>query len=173
MREPAFFRPNDLTGIVRRRRRCSAALTEPKAQGEAMRKFLMLALLASFAGSIALESISWASINLNSSRSNIYRLIYSADVMSQAQATAMLAELDKIGPANEGRLKLWLPANFRKHGVQGDKVKSIVILPVDKTHKQISIILLTNAADEGQARLIAVSDSGVVSNPTPVIIHKK
>jgi hypothetical protein len=130
-----------------------------------MKKSLTLAVALA-----AVASISWASINLNSSRSNVFIVIYSADVMSQAQATAMLAELDKIGPADEARLRLWLPANFRKHGVQGDKVKTIVILPVDKTHKQIRIMLVTNSAEEAQPRLIAVSDSGTVSKPTPVVI---
>lgn len=118
-----------------------------------MKKLLTLALAV-----VALGSISWAASNLNSSRSNVYRLICTADVMSQDQATAMLAELDKIGPADEARLKQLLPANLKKHGVQAD-VKKTIIRPADKTRKQITIILLTNPADEAQA--IAVSDEGV------------
>ena len=119
-----------------------------------MKKLLTLALAV-----VALGSISWAATNLNSSRSNNYRLICSADVMRQAQATAILAELDKIGPADEARLNPMWPALLKKHGVQADHVKKIIIRPADKTRKQITIILLTDLADEAQA--IAVSDEGV------------
>src|SRR3989337_3496215 len=111
-----------------------------------MKKLLTLALAV-----VALGSISWAATNLNSSRSNIYRLIYPADIMSQAQATAILAELDKIGPADDARLKQWLPANCKRHGVQAEHVQKIVIRPADKTRKRTTIILLTNPADEAQA----------------------
>ena len=121
-----------------------------------MKKLLTLVLAV-----VALGSISWAGSNLNSSRSNNYRLIYSADVMSQTQATAILAELDKIGPADEAKLKKWLPANFKSHGIIADlnQLKKIIIRPADKTRKQITIIFLTDPADEAQA--IAVSDEGV------------
>lgn len=77
---------------------------------------------------MAMLSISLAATNLNSSRSNIYRMVYDADVVSKAQATALLAELDKIGPADEAKLKRWLPANFKTHGIQGDRIKHISIL---------------------------------------------
>ena len=70
---------------------------------------------------------SWASISLNSSRSNVYRMVYPTDLVSQAQATAMLAELDKLGPANETKLKQWLPANFKRFGIQESRVKQISI----------------------------------------------
>jgi hypothetical protein len=69
-----------------------------------------------------------ASINLNSSRSNIYRMVTSPDVASEAQATALLAELDKTGDADEAKLKHWLPANFKKYGFQADHIKKISIL---------------------------------------------
>jgi len=78
--------------------------------------------------------------------------------MSQDQATAILAELDKIGPADEARLKQWLPANFKRHGVQADHVKKIIIKPAIQALKQTTIILLSNPADE--ARAIAVEDEG-------------
>src|SRR5712692_2081929 len=71
---------------------------------------------------------SWASINLNSSRSNVYRLVWANNVgLSQAQATTMLAELDKLGPADEGKLKQWLPANFKRFGIQETRVKQVSI----------------------------------------------
>src|SRR5438445_278699 len=68
---------------------------------------------------------SWAATNLNSSKSNIYRLVYPADLMSQAQATALLAELDRVGPTDEAGLKKWLPANFRRFGIDGARVNKI------------------------------------------------
>jgi hypothetical protein len=70
---------------------------------------------------------SWAAINLNSSRSNIYRMVYPADLVSQAQATAMLAELDKLGPSDEAKLKRWLAANFKRFGIQETRVKRISV----------------------------------------------
>jgi hypothetical protein len=102
-------------------------------------------------------------------------VIYSADIMSQAQATAMLAGLDGSGLVDEARLQSWLLANFKKYGVQGDKVTKIVIQSTkgntsDRTTPKVTIILVTNSAEEAQARLIAVSDSGTVSKPTPVVI---
>ena len=60
-----------------------------------------------------------ASINLNSSRSNIYRLTYPSDLATSAQAKAILAELDKMGPADEAKLKQWLPAAANFFGPPG------------------------------------------------------
>jgi hypothetical protein len=67
-------------------------------------------------------------VNLNSSKSNIYRLVYDARVASQAQANALLAKLDKLGPADETKLKVWLPANFKSVGIQETRLKKITIL---------------------------------------------
>jgi hypothetical protein len=97
--------------------------------------------------------------NLNSSRSNIYRLTYPADLASVDQAKALLVELDKLGRAGEARLKKWLPANFRQHGIDADRVKKIVILPAGKEVKETAIILLTDPADEAEARAVTVKSS--------------
>ena len=113
---------------------------------------------------VALASLSWAATNLNSSRSNIYRVIYDTTVVSPAQASALLSELDKIGPADEAKLKMWLPANFKRLGIQGDRIKKIAIRKVDKA-APILILLLTNPADEAAA--LAVSDEGA-SGPKSV-----
>ena len=124
-----------------------------------MKKLLTLALTLTL---LALVSISWASIALNSSRSNVYRLIYPADVMSQAQATAVLAEFDKAGKTiGAGQVT----EIIKKHGVRAEAVKKILILPPDKTRKETAIILLTNPADEDQARHIAVGDSTMSTKP--------
>ena len=66
--------------------------------------------------------------NLNSSRSNIYRMVYDASVVSAAQATALLEELNKIGPADEKTLKLRMPATFRRLGIQPASIKKISVL---------------------------------------------
>jgi len=54
---------------------------------------------------------------------------------------------------------------IKRHGVQADRVKKIVIRPADNTRAQITILLLTDPADEDAA--IAVSDEGALgSKPT-------
>jgi hypothetical protein len=102
---------------------------------------------------VALVSISWASINLNSSRSNSYRVIYAAPtVMIKAQAEAVLEQLDKIGRADEATVKKWLQKNLKLHGVHTENIKEVLFVPAAKTKNNlITIVLLTNAADEREA----------------------
>jgi hypothetical protein len=109
--------------------------------------------------SLLIANLAGASINLNSSRSNIYRLTYPTDLVSRDQATAILAELDKMGPADEAKLKRWLAANFKRFGIAPDRVKKLIVLPRDKELKEIAIILLTNPADEAAARATTVKSS--------------
>lgn len=78
---------------------------------------------------VTMVSLPSAATNLNSSKSNVYRVIYHPHVVSSAQASALLAELDKLGQADEATLKKWLSANFRKHGVQAERIKKVVVLP--------------------------------------------
>lgn len=100
-----------------------------------------------------------AAANLNSSRSNIYRLTYSADLTSVDQAKAMLADLDKLGPVGERKLKQWLPGNFRRFGIAPERVRKVIILPAGKELKETAIILLTDPADEAEARATTVKSS--------------
>ena len=104
----------------------------------------------------------WAASNLNLSKSNFYRLTYSSDLASPAQVKALLAELDKMGPADEAKLKQWLPANFKRFGIAGDRVKKLIVLPRSREMKEIGIILLTKPEDEEAA--IAVTVKGSKSN---------
>jgi hypothetical protein len=46
--------------------------------------------------SLLIATLALAAVNLNSSRSNIYRLTYPSDLVSRDQAKAILAELDKM-----------------------------------------------------------------------------
>ena len=105
---------------------------------------------------VAMASICFAATNLNSSRSNIYRLVYDPTVVTASQAAATLKELDKIGPGvNEATLKQILSRN----GVNISLIKMIRIIPATQRPEGIpAILLLKQPADEGQA--IAVSDAG-------------
>lgn len=108
---------------------------------------------------LSIAALAWAATNFNSSKSNVYRLTYPSDLVSLDQAKAILAELDKLGPADEARLKQWLPANFKRFGIAGDRVKKLVILPRDRELKQTAIILLTKPEDEAAATAVTVKSS--------------
>ena len=129
-----------------------------------MKARLMLAVIAS----LLVATLASAATNLNSSRSNIYRLTYPGDLVSQDQAKAMLADLDKMGPADEAKLKQWLPANFKRFGIAGDRVKKLVILPRGKDQKEIAIILLTRPEDEAAATILTVRPSKPTVRTDPV-----
>jgi len=104
-------------------------------------------------------TLAWSATSFNSSKSNVYRLTYPTDVMSATQAKAMLAELDKQGPADEARLKQWLPANFKRFGIAPDRVKKVVVLPRSREMKEIGIVLLTRVEDEAAAVATTVKSS--------------
>ena len=73
-------------------------------------------------------SSSWASINLNSSRSGVYRIVSDANVVSQAQGDALAKALDKQGPLTEAKAKAWMVSNFKVFGIDGTRVKVIKVL---------------------------------------------
>ena len=113
-----------------------------------MKRLFLVAAITSLLATMA--SISWAATNLNSSRSNNYRVVYSTDGMTSTQAAALGAKLDKMPRVDEAAVrktlqKLFIPTNFKKIGI--------------RPGKPITIILLTDPADWAQA--IAVSDEGV------------
>jgi len=109
--------------------------------------------------SLLFATVAWASSNLNSSRSNVYRVTYSGDAASPAQVQAMLAELDRMGPADEAKLKQWLPANFKRFGIAGEQIKKVIIVPRGREMKEIGIILLTRPEDEPAAMAVTVKSS--------------
>ena len=120
-----------------------------------MKSRMTLAAIAT----LFVAALGWASSNLNSSRSNTFRVTYSADLVGSAQVHQLLAALDKLGPTDEARLKQWLAANFKRYGIAPARVKKLVILPPDKERKETAIILLTNPSDEAQARAVTVKSS--------------
>jgi hypothetical protein len=109
--------------------------------------------------SLFVVTAAWAAANLNSSKSNIYRVTYPGDLVSSTQAKELLAELDKMGPADEAKLKQWLAANFKRLGIAGDRVKKVVVLPRSREMKEIGIILLTRPEDEAAAIATTVKSS--------------
>ena len=109
--------------------------------------------------SLLIAAAASAATNLNSSRSNVYRLTYPSDLASPTQVKAILAELDKMGPADEAKLKQWLPANFKRLGIAGDRIKKVIVLPRGKEMKEIGIILLTKPEDEAAAIAVTVKSS--------------
>jgi hypothetical protein len=108
---------------------------------------------------LAVPSLGWGTSNLNLSKSNLYRLTFPADLVSKEQAAAMLAELDRLGAADEATLKKWLPANFRRFGVAPERVKKVLVLAPGKAGPQTAIILLTDPADESRALAATVKSS--------------
>jgi hypothetical protein len=111
--------------------------------------FLLLAVLTSHAAT-----------NLNSSKSNVYRLIYPTDTVSPAQAAAILADLDAATQQSQGRVNLEgaVSQALTKQGL-GTQIKKTIIQPAGATRPLTTIIILSNPADEAQA--LAVSDEGV------------
>lgn len=110
-------------------------------------------------GSLLIATLAWAATTIKTTKSNTFRLTYPSDLVSRDQAKAILAELDKMGPTDEAKLKRWLPANFKRFGIAGDRVKKLIVLPRGKELKEIAIILLTKPEDEAAATAVTVKGS--------------
>ena len=92
-----------------------------------MKRLLTLSAIASLL--VMMLSVSYAASNLNLSKSNINRLVYPTDLVSEAQANAILAELDKGGrTVGAGQVT----EIIKRHGVQTDRVKKIVCPPISR-----------------------------------------
>src|SRR5664280_2625501 len=108
-------------------------------RSSAMKKSLILAAVL----------FALASIALNSSRSNIYRLVCPTTVVTPAQAAAILKALDKIGPGvTEEKLRQILLTQ----GVNLTLVKKIEIIPAAQRNEKIpAILLLADPGDHAAA----------------------
>lgn len=103
--------------------------------------------------------ISQAAANLNLSKSNINRLVYPADTVSQAQAAAILADLDSVMQSGARvNLQAAVGEALKKQGLD-TKIKKTIIRPASAAGQLNTIIILSNPADEAQA--IAVADEGM------------
>jgi hypothetical protein len=133
-----------------------------------MRRLVLVGIIGSLL--VAVGSMAWAATNLNSSRSNIYRLVHDTTEVTPAQAASILAQLDKMGP---GQLtEASVREVLRKLGVNQPNLIVRIVLAGPGGGKIPAILILKDRADEATAREIAVSDSGVVS-PKPIVIPKK
>jgi hypothetical protein len=116
---------------------------------------------------LTIASLSYGATNLNSSRSNIYRLVY-APVVTPIQATAILAEVDKAKPRGDAD-EATVRAIVHKHvgAIKSARRGNLVIIvrPASGAQKLKTILILEDAADEAAA--LAVSDEGA-SGPKPV-----
>lgn len=108
-------------------------------------------LISTTLAALLLATAAWSASNLNLSKSNLYRLTYPTDLVSTEQAQQLLAALDSMGPADEAHLKQWLPANFSRFGIAGERVIKVIILPRSREMKQVGVILLTRTEDETAA----------------------
>ena len=114
----------------------------------------MKRLACVIAAALLLVSLAGAAVNLNSSKSNAYRLTYSTTLVTSEQAAAILAELDKTPRMDEAAIKQALPALLKKHGVDPAKVKKTIVRRDER--KNPSIIILDKPEDEAAA--IAADD---------------
>jgi len=118
-----------------------------------------LVRLVAVAIPLAVAATALAAANLNSSKSNAYRLTYHGTLLGEAQAKAMLAELDRLGPMSEARMKQWLAANFKRLGVDPARVKKVVFVAAGKAAPEAVILLLADPADEAAALATTVKSS--------------
>ena len=102
---------------------------------------------------VAAASVCNGASSFNSSKSNVYRAVYSP-IVSQAQAAAILADLDRMGKGVDQAAVLSV---LGKHGVRTGCGNGCInhVKVVGGTR----ILLLENPGDEAQA--IAVSDPGM------------
>jgi hypothetical protein len=128
-----------------------------------MKRLFLVAAITSLVATMA--SISWAAANLNLSKSNINRVIYSTGGMTSTQAAAFVAELDKTPRVDEAAVrkalqKLFIPTNFKLIRI----INPPSVPPANQLRAAkppITVLLLTNPAQEAEAMRIAVSDPGM------------
>jgi hypothetical protein len=101
---------------------------------------------------VAMVSISWASANLNLSKSNINSVVFSTNGMTSTQAAALVGELNKTPRVDDAAVrkalqKLFIPNNF----------KLIRIIP----GKPTTVLLLTNPADVDEAMAFTKSSKSL------------
>lgn len=87
---------------------------------------LLFVMFVLSAPSFAQKDVTGQATNLNTSRSNFYRLVYPPNFLTGDDAARMLDELDKT-PMDATQLKMWLPANFKRFGLKPERVKQISI----------------------------------------------
>jgi len=120
------------------------------------KRFIVASLIV-----VALTPFGWAASNLNLSKSNInrYSAVYPTELVTAAKIQNMLAAINQLDPADDAKLKQWLTVNFKQYGIDGSRVKKVVILPPSAKVKERTVILLTDPTDEARAIALAVKPS--------------
>jgi NH3-dependent NAD+ synthetase len=124
-----------------------------------MKRLFLVAAITSLL--LTMASISWAAANLNLSKSNINIVV--SDGMDSATAAALVTKLDKMPRVDDAAVskalqELRIPTNF--------KLRRII---PGKPGEPTTVLLLMDPGREAEARHIAVSDSGVVTQKPPPI----
>jgi hypothetical protein len=123
-----------------------------------MKRLVLVAAITSLLATMA--SNSWASANLNLSKSNINKVIYSTNAMTSTQAAALVAKFDKMPRVDEAAVRKAL----KELNINNTNFKLIRIIP----GKPPTVLLLTNPKDEAEARKIAVNDPGMPPERPPI-----
>ena len=87
--------------------------------------YFPIALLLFIGHLTAQNGQSRLSTNLNSSKSNVYRLIYPASMFTSPNAHSLLVDLEKTNLTNQEEIRKWLTSNFGKYGVRQGQIKQI------------------------------------------------
>lgn len=112
-----------------------------------MKKMQTLALALAL---VALGAVSWSATrlnssgdmqktkpkpakNLNSSRSNVYRIVYEKSVVSSTQATAILKDLDKLGKGGKVEVEVAKVKEIVKSCGVREEMKEILYFPKTET----------------------------------------
>ena len=100
--------------------------------------------------------LSWAASNLNLSKSNVNRVVY-PPALTPAAATAILADLDKLGPGtDEAAIRAVVQKHRGKSAAGGNFI--IRVLPPGGSPKLRTILILEHAGDEQAAAIKAGYD---------------
>src|SRR4030095_3970932 len=88
---------------------------------------LVLGVLFLFGHLTAQKNETVLTSNLNLSKSNINRLVYSGNMVTSTNAQSLLTDFEKANLPDEAAMKTWLAANFKRYSINPDQVKEVFI----------------------------------------------
>jgi hypothetical protein len=123
-----------------------------------MKRLLILGAISGLL--VTMVSRCSAAKQYDSSHSNTgnFVLTYNPDIVNEAQATATLGDLEKMGERTVDETTL--RAILKTHGVRTDRIKKVIIEAGKTGRKDGTIILLENPKDEAEARSTIDPNSG-------------
>lgn len=114
-----------------------------------MKRLLVLGAIGVLFAAFAPASHAAAKYSSSKSNDGNFVLSYDPNIVTQAQAAAILTDLEKPDqPIDEPGVRDVL----REEGVQNDSIKKVVIEPGPNGSKGATILLLAKPADETAAR---------------------